>query len=178
MVARQQAPASYADAVDISAPSVANIYTKRLVEYSPSADERPGFGSKPASAQRWSSIRQATWSRITTSSDAAEISVQFSDGRIAEPEIVGVDAETDLALLKVDMGDCRRSARQFAPAAYRRCRPGHRQPLRPDTIGDPGHCQRDRAAESDLDTFENFIQTDAAINAGNSGGALINVAAS
>jgi len=37
------APASYADAVDISAPAVASIYTKRLVEYSSSADERPRF---------------------------------------------------------------------------------------------------------------------------------------
>ena len=34
------APASYADAVDISAPAVASVYTKRLVEYRPSPEER------------------------------------------------------------------------------------------------------------------------------------------
>ncbi len=35
---------------------------------------------------------------------AAEIRVQLADGRIAKPEVTGLDAETDLALLKVDLG--------------------------------------------------------------------------
>ena len=44
------APGSYANAVDISAPSVASIYTKRLVEYSSSADERPRFRIESSAA--------------------------------------------------------------------------------------------------------------------------------
>jgi serine protease DegS len=171
------APASYADAVDISAPSVASIYTKRLVEYSSSADERPRFRIESSAAS--AVVIDSTGYLVTNYHvvDAvAEINVQFNDGRITEPEIVGVDAETDLALLRVDMGDI--------PAI----------PLGSSTqirvgdvvmaIGNPygmgrsvtqGIISATGRAEIDLNTFENYIQTDAAINAGNSGGALVNV---
>jgi serine protease DegS len=106
----------------------------------------------------------------------AEITVQFNDGRIAEPEIVGVDAETDLALLRVDMRDI--AAIQLGSSAQLRVG---------DVvlaIGNPyglsksvtqGIISATGRGEVSLNTFENYIQTDAAINAGNSGGALINV---
>lgn len=171
------APASYADAVDISAPSVASIYTKRLVEYRSSADERPRFRIESSAA---SAVVIDSSGYLVTNyhvvDAVAEINVQFNDGRITEPEIVGVDAETDLALLRVDMGDI--------PAI----------PLGSSTqirvgdvvmaIGNPygmgrsvtqGIISATGRAEIDLNTFENYIQTDAAINAGNSGGALVNV---
>jgi len=102
--------------------------------------------------------------------------VQFNDGRIAEPEVIGVDAETDLALLKVDMGEI--------PAISL----GSSAQLRVGdvvmAIGNPyglsksvtqGIVSATGRGEIELNTFENYIQTDAAINAGNSGGALINV---
>jgi serine protease DegS len=170
------APASYADAVDISAPAVASIYTKRLVEYRSSADERPRFRIE-SSAGSAVVIDPAGYlvTNFHVVDAVAEINVQFNDGRITEPEIVGVDAETDLALLRVDMRDI---------AAIRL---GSSAQLRVGdvvlAIGNPyglsksvtqGIVSATGRGEFDLNTFENYIQTDAAINAGNSGGALIN----
>jgi S1-C subfamily serine protease len=141
-------PASYADAVARSATSVANIYTKRLVQESDALTNRP---------------------------EPTEIRVQFSDGRIAEPEIVGFDAETDLALLKV-------SLEELEPIRIARS-----EDLRIGdvvlAIGNPyglstsvtqGIVSATGRNLYQLVTFANFIQTDAAINAGNSGGALVN----
>ncbi len=171
------APTSYADAVDISAPAVASIYTKRLVEYRSSADERPRFRIESSAA---SAVVIDPAGYLVTNfhviDAVAEINVQFNDGRITEPEIVGVDAETDLALLRVDMGDI--VAMPLGSSAQLRVG---------DVvlaIGNPyglsksvtqGIISATGRGEVDLNTFENYIQTDAAINAGNSGGALINV---
>ena len=171
------APASYADAVDVSAPAVASIYTKRLVEYSSSADERPRFRIESSAA---SAVIIDPDGYLVTNfhvvNAVAEINVQLNDGRIAEPEIVGVDAETDLALLRVDMGDL-----PVIPL-------GSSNQLRVGdvvmAIGNPygmgrsvtqGIVSATGRGDILLNTFENYIQTDAAINAGNSGGALINV---
>ncbi|MEE8094417.1 MAG: trypsin-like peptidase domain-containing protein [Gammaproteobacteria bacterium] len=169
-------PASYADAVDLSAPSVATVYTKRLV-----ADGAAGAGSTRfrvnASFASAVIIDQAGYlvTNYHVVAEAAEIRIQLSDGRIAEPERVGVDAETDLALLKVDLG--------VLPAI----RLGRSAQLRVGdvvlAIGNPygltksvtqGIVSATGRGLLHLTTFENFIQTDAAINAGNSGGALIN----
>jgi S1-C subfamily serine protease len=171
------APASYADAVEISAPAVANVYVKRLVAYSPSADERTRFRVETAFG---SAVVIDPEGYLVTNfhvvAEAAEIRVQLSDGRLAVPQIVGVDAETDLALLKLDLG------------ALPAIRMGNSAQLRVGdvvlSIGNPygltksvsqGVVSATGRGLLDLASFENFIQTDAAINAGNSGGALINV---
>ena len=169
-------PASYANAVDISAPAVANVYTKRLVQASATPDARNRFrlNTNLGSAvvidpegylvTNWHVVR-----------GAAEIRVQMSDGRIANPALVGFDAETDLALLKVDLGTL--------PAIPL----GRSDQLRIGdvvlAIGNPyglsktvthGIVSATGRGLLGLSTFENFIQTDAAINTGNSGGALVN----
>ncbi len=176
-VAGNLAPSSYADAVDISAPAVANVYTKRLVEFSPSPDERSRFRVETSFG---SAVVIDPDGFLVTNyhvvAEAAEIRVQLSDGRIAVPDLVGVDAETDLALLKVDLGTL--------PAILL----GNSGRLRIGdvvlAIGNPygltksvtqGIVSATGRGLLNLTTFENFIQTDAAINAGNSGGALINV---
>ncbi|MCH9695042.1 MAG: trypsin-like peptidase domain-containing protein [Gammaproteobacteria bacterium] len=173
-VARQ--PASFADAVDVSSDAVANIYTKRLVQ-DPAADtERARFRVDTSFAS--AVIIDAEGYLVTNYhvvATAAEIRVQLSDGRITEPVTVGVDAETDLALLKVDLGEL--------PAINL----GSSTDLRIGdvvlAIGNPyglttsvtqGIVSATGRGLLNLVTFENFIQTDAAINAGNSGGALIN----
>jgi serine peptidase DegS len=171
------APASYADAVEFSAPAVANVYTKRLVEYSSAPDERTRFRVESAVG---SAVVIDPEGYLVTNfhvvAEAAEILVHFSDGQMASPEVVGVDAETDLALLKVDLGTL--------PAIQL----GKSRLLRVGdvvlAIGNPygltksvtqGIVSATGRGILDLASFENFIQTDAAINAGNSGGALINV---
>ena len=99
------APATYADAVSISAPAVASVYTKRLVEAIPPPDERTRFRVETSFG---SAVVIDPAGFLVTNypvvAQAAEIRVQLSDGRVAIPDLVGVDAETDLALLKVDLG--------------------------------------------------------------------------
>ncbi|MGB5345292.1 MAG: trypsin-like peptidase domain-containing protein [Woeseia sp.] len=170
------APASYADAVDRSAPSVANVYTRRLVPVSPDASdaERLRLNTSLGSAVVIDSDGYLV-TNYHVIAEAAEIRVQLADGRIADPQVVGFDAETDLALLKVDLG--------VLPAIPL----GRSSQLRIGdvvlAIGNPyglaktvtqGIVSATGRGLLGLMTFENFIQTDAAINEGNSGGALIN----
>lgn len=176
IVASDEGPASYADAVDRSAASVANIYTKRLVQDSDAPNARTRFRVDTSFA---SAVIIDPEGYLVTNYhvifDATEIRIQLSDGRITEPEIIGVDAETDLALLKVNLGTL--------PAV----RLGASSQLRIGdvvlAIGNPyglttsvtqGIVSATGRGQLNLVTFENFIQTDAAINAGNSGGALVN----
>ncbi len=169
-------PASYADAVDIAAPSVANVYTRRLV-----ADGNVAGGSERFRVDTGvgSAVIIDPEGYLVTNFHviglANEIRLQLADGRIASPELIGVDAETDLALLKVDFGTL--------PAIPL----GRSDQLRIGdvvlAIGNPygltktvtqGIVSATGRGVLGLLTFENFIQTDAAINEGNSGGALIN----
>lgn len=169
-------PLSFADAVDLSADSVANIYTKRLVQDSDAPDARTRFRVDTSFA---SAVIIDPEGFLVTNyhviADATEIRVQLGDGRITEPETIGVDAETDLALLRVKLGTL--------PAV----RLGNSSQLRIGdvvlAIGNPyglttsvtqGIVSATGRGLLNLVTFENFIQTDAAINAGNSGGALVN----
>jgi serine peptidase DegS len=169
-------PASYADAVDISAPAVANVYTRRLVSSGPDVDAGDRFllNTSLGSAV----VIDAEGYLVTNFhvvAEAAEIRVQLADGRIADPDVVGYDAETDLALLKVDLGTL-----TAIPL-------GRSNDVRIGdivlAIGNPygltktvtqGIVSATGRGLLGLTTFENFIQTDAAINEGNSGGALVN----
>lgn len=168
-------PASYADAVDISAPAVANIYTRRLV----AASDTPEAGRFQLHTSLGSAVVIDSDGYLVTNyhvvAGAAEIRLQMADGRMANPDVVGVDSETDLAVLKVDLGPL--------PAITL----GRSEQLRIGdvvlAIGNPyglsktvtqGIVSATGRGLLGLLTFENFIQTDAAINEGNSGGALIN----
>lgn len=169
-------PASYADAVDRSAPSVASIYTRRLVaaDSGLDTDERLQLNTSLGSAV----VIDPDGYLVTNFhviAEATEIRLQMADGRIAVPDVVGFDRETDLALLKVDLGTL--------PAIPL----GRSSQLRIGdvvlAIGNPygltktvtqGIVSATGRGSLRLMTFENFIQTDAAINEGNSGGALVN----
>ena len=103
-----------------------------------------------------------------------EIRVQLSDGRIAEPQIVGVDAETDLALLKVDLAAAAISLGNSAELRIGDVVLAIGNPYGLSTSVTQGIVSATGRDLYHLVTFANFIQTDAAINAGNSGGALVN----
>jgi serine protease DegS len=98
-------PASYADAVDISGPAVANVYTRRLTA---AGDGSGSSGRFELNTSLGSAVIIDSEGYLVTNyhvvADAAEIRLQLADGRIANPDVVGVDSETDLALLKVDLG--------------------------------------------------------------------------
>ena len=169
-------PVSYADAVDRSAPAVASVYTRRVVAASLSAEVNSPLRLNTSLGS--AVIIDADGYLVTNYhvvAGATEIRVQLADGRIADPVVVGFDAETDLALLKVDLGP--------VPAIPL----GRSDQLRIGdvvlAIGNPygltktvtqGIVSATGRGLLQLMTFENFIQTDAAINEGNSGGALVN----
>ncbi len=162
--------------------SVVNIYTRKAPPRQLPGWLRPYGGSDEEAAQGQSSLGSgvivATQGFILTNNHvvegADEIAVMLPGGKVAEARVVGTDPETDLAVLRIEV-----------------------KGLQPITFADPASVQigdivlavgdpfgvgqtvtqgivsatgRNRLG---INTFENFIQTDAAINPGNSGGALV-----
>ena len=175
---------SYADAVQRAAPAVVNVYTDRLIteRLAPSLGEL--FGEYlPRYRQRiertlGSGVIVDDKGHIVTNhhviANAESIRVQLADGRIAEAHVVGSDPDTDLAVLSVGL--------KFLPVAPL----GRSDLLRPGdvvlAIGNPlglshtvthGIVSAVSRAQLGIAPVEDFIQTDAPINRGNSGGALV-----
>jgi Do/DeqQ family serine protease len=176
---------SFADSVARAAPAVVNIYTRRVVTERQSTPLSQFFGDyfPPAYRNRvenslGSGVIVDTKGTIVTNhhviAGAQSIQVQLADGRVADATVVGSDPDTDIAILglKIDK----------LPSISL----GRSDTLRVGdivlAIGNPygigqtvtqGIVSATGRGQLGLATFENFIQTDAAINLGNSGGALI-----
>ncbi len=108
---------------------------------------------------------------------ADQIEVALADGRKARAHVIGSDPEMDLAVIKIDLPG------QLPAITF-----GHPETARVGdlvlAIGNPfgvgqtvtmGIISALKRSHLGLNTFESFIQTDAAINPGNSGGALVDV---
>ncbi|SEI72468.1 serine protease DegS [Allopseudospirillum japonicum] len=184
-------PVSYAQAVQEAAPAVVNIYTTKIIEEQvhpilndPFFRQWFGYHSEPRRQQR---LQSSLGSGVIVShegyiltnhhviQDADEIRVALRDGRETFAHIVGVDPDTDLAVLKVDLQRLpviRISASdqiQVGDVVLAIGNPfGVGQTVTQGIISATGR------NSLGINTFEDFIQTDAAINPGNSGGALIN----
>ncbi len=187
--ARREAPVlSYASAVERAAPAVVNIYTARVV----TEQVNPFFGNfgelfgnvLPLYRQRiertlGSGVIVDKQGHIVTNyhviANAASIRVQLADGRIAVPRIVGVDPDTDLAVLQISLP-------HLPVIAF-----GQSNDVRVGdvvlAIGNPlglsqtvtnGIVSATGREDLGISAFDDFIQTDAPINFGNSGGALVN----
>jgi len=165
-------PVSYATAVAASAPAVANIYTARRAERnSLTAGAVVGQGLGSGVVISADGYLVTNWHVIR---DADEVFVQLADGRVAEPTFVGADPDTELALLKIGLTDLpiiklgRSDTLEIGEVVLAI---GNSYGLSQTvTLGIVSAKGRGLG----LATFENFIQTDAAINIGNSGGALVN----
>ncbi|OIR15857.1 periplasmic pH-dependent serine endoprotease DegQ precursor [mine drainage metagenome] len=108
---------------------------------------------------------------------ADQIEVALSDGRTAKGHIVGSDPDTDLAVIKVDIGN-NLPAITFAQSDQAHVGDIVLAVGNPFGVGQTvtmGIVSALKRNHLGLSTFENFIQTDAAINPGNSGGALVDV---
>ena len=176
--------ASYAAAVDRAAPAVVNVYTERLVTERVAPSLGGLFGDfVPRYRQRiertlGSGVIVDDAGHIVTNhhviANADSIRVQLKDGRIAEARIVGRDPDTDLAVLKIDL-------KSLPVAAF-----GRSDQLKVGdvvlAIGNPlglsqtvthGIVSAVSRQQLGVAPLEDFIQTDAPINFGNSGGALV-----
>ncbi len=106
---------------------------------------------------------------------ADQIEVAFTDGRSAKGRIIGTDPETDLAVIKVEAGT-NLPAITFASGEAAHVGDIVLAVGNPFGVGQTvtmGIVSALKRNHLGLNTFENFIQTDAAINPGNSGGALV-----
>jgi serine protease DegS len=184
------APFSYADAVSLSAPSVVTIYTtKTVTEKSHPLLDDPVFGQyfgdqlqrrqrSHSETNLGSGVIIGSEGFILTNQHvidgADEILISLADGRGSQARLIGEDKETDIAILQIPITGLTGIRIAEIPTT----RVGDvvlaiGNPLNVGqtvTMGIVSATGRDRIG---LNTFENFIQTDAAINPGNSGGALI-----
>ena len=183
-----QPAASYAAAVRRAAPAVVNIYTARVVtERVPRNMFEDPFGELgPRYRQRverslGSGVILDSSGRIVTNhhviADADSVRVQLADGRVADARLVGRDPDTDLAVLVIRLPNLpvmplgrsdRLSVGDIVLAIG--------NPIGLSQTVTQGIVSATDRGQLGVATFENFIQTDAPINVGNSGGALINAA--
>ena len=185
----RQGPVSYSEAVAHAAPAVVNIYANRVTMTRPAFPVSDpltrrllGYAVGPIRQRR----DQSLGSGVIFSADgyvltnnhviagADDIQVLLDDGRVAQAQVTGTDAETDLAVLKIaesnlpaidiaedataDVGDVVLAIGNPAGVG------------KTVTMGIVSATGR----QLNVSAYEDFIQTDAAINAGNSGGALVN----
>lgn len=177
----------FSSAAGKAMPSVVNIFTSHEVKVprNPLMDDpffRRFFGEPQSQTRRSISLGSGvivspegyilTNHHVIEAAD--EIEVALSDGRKALAKVVGSDPETDLAVLKVDFHN-------LVPVTF-----GHSKDVKVGdivlAIGNPfgvgetvtmGIVSALGRNHLGINTYENFIQTDAAINPGNSGGALV-----
>ncbi len=107
---------------------------------------------------------------------ATLITVRLSDGRSTEAELLGSDASTDLALLRIDLDDLV----EIAFADIETVRVGDYvvalgNPFGIGQTATSGIVSALGRSGLNNNNYEDFIQTDAAINVGNSGGALVDL---
>lgn len=179
---------SYASAVGSAAPAVVNIYTAKLVSRSsnPLRDQMLNRHFDPTPGQRQrierslgSGVIMTAEGHILTNNhvihEAELIQVLLHDGRSANAVVIGTDPATDLAVLRVDLPDLQPIAIADSDSA----RAGDVVLA----IGNPlgfGHSVTQGIVSAlgryglQLSVYEDYIQTDAIIHLGNSGGALIN----
>ena len=174
-------PGSLAAAVRRAAPAVVSINTSRITRH-PFADDpwfRLFFGQQGSQSQSGlgSGVIMSADGYVLTNNhvvqEADHIEAVLADGRRASARVIGTDPESDLAVLKIDLPDLP----VMTPSDSDRIEVGDRvlaigNPFgvgQTVTSGIVSALGRDQLG---INTFENFIQTDAAINPGNSGGAL------
>ncbi|NMG43523.1 Do family serine endopeptidase [Aromatoleum toluvorans] len=183
-------PNSYADAAKRSMPAVVHIYTAKDVarQRHPLLDDpifRHFFGDRQekAPSQRASGLGSGVIASpdgfILTNNHviegADEIEVALNDGRKFPARLVGRDPETDLAVLRLQ-GNGKLPAITFAQQEVLQVGDVVLAIGNPFGVGQTvtmGIVSALGRSQLGINTFENYIQTDAAINPGNSGGALV-----
>lgn len=165
-------PASFAAAVKLAAPAVVNIQTTQ------GAPQQQGLGS---------GIIIDTQGHILTNyhviESTQEITVKLADGRSDLAKVIGTDQQSDLAVLQINLKDLpvvnlgSSSSLQVGDVVLAIGNPfGLNSTVTQGIISAIGAIQNITNSAPEFSFLaDNLIQTDAAINLGNSGGALIDV---
>ena len=177
--------AGFSQAARVAAPAVVSITASKAPSRAGRSNE-PLFGFPFGLRQPRSNSQLGLGSGVIISADgvlltnnhviegASDIEVMLTDGRQARATLVGTDPETDVAVLRIDlpnlpviaMGDA--GSLQVGDVVLAIGNPFNvGQTVTSGIVSALGRNQLG------INTFENFIQTDAAINPGNSGGALV-----
>ncbi|MBQ0920200.1 Do family serine endopeptidase [Hydrogenophaga aromaticivorans] len=175
---------SFSAAARAASPAVVSINTSKAAEAG-SQNADPWFrfffgeqGKAQPQAGLGSGVIVSPAGYILTNNhvieEADQIEVILNDGRKSAAQVIGTDPETDLAILKVDLKDLPvitlgdSDALAIGDQVLAIGNPfGVGQTVTSGIVSALGRTQLG------INTFENFIQTDAAINPGNSGGALV-----
>ncbi len=184
---------SYSEAVKVAAPAVVNIFTTQKVKQMnhPLLDDpafREFFGNELPDQLKQGPNENSLGSGVIVRKDgyiltnnhvisqADQIVVALHDGRRAVAEVIGTDPDTDLAVIKIALDDLpvlpfKLSGNEVGDVVLAIGNPfGVGQTVTQGIVSATGR------SDLGINTYEDFIQTDAAINPGNSGGALIDVA--
>ncbi|OOG51446.1 trypsin-like peptidase domain-containing protein [Polaromonas sp. C04] len=179
------ATGSFSAAAKKAAPAVVSINTSKAAEKNPNGDD-PWFkfffgdrGDEPQTSLGSGVIVSPSGYILTNNhvvEGADEIEVILNDSRHAQAKVIGTDPDTDLAILKIDLDRLpvivlgNSDALQVGDQVLAIGNPfGVGQTVTGGIVSALGR------NHLGINTFENFIQTDAAINPGNSGGALVDV---
>ena len=166
--------------IDRAIAAIADSVRPSVVHITPPRGAR-GFSFGGASGAGWAYDEQG---HIVTNAHvvrgAERFSVEFSDGRVAAAELVGADPYTDVAVIKVDLPTPlipMRRAQASLPRQGERVFAfgspfGFKFSMSEGIISGLGRAPQ---TASPFGGYTNFIQTDAAVNPGNSGGPLINI---
>lgn len=172
---------SFRNAAELARPSVVNVFTSKKTsrtQFSPNPDGKPDNSSDLTNHLGSGVIVSADGYVLTNQhvvEAADEIQVMLHDGRTLSANIVGSDPETDLAVLKINASHL--PAIIFAPSDRASIGDIALAIGNPFGVGQTvtmGIISALGRSHLGINTFEDFIQTDAAINPGNSGGALVN----
>lgn len=187
----QTAPLGYSDAVVKAVPAVVSIKTIIWADNDTSSDtdegiiqrflskDSPHRPKKPAETSSGSGVIINNKGYILTNyhviANRDALYVRLNDNRTARAKLIGSDPETDLAVLKIEL----KNLPTLNFADIRKLRVGDIVLAigYPFAIGQSvtqGIISATGRTSVSQNTYENFIQTDAAVNPGNSGGALIN----
>ena len=182
------AATSYADAAKRAAPAVVSITASRVAQRLRNDDPmfRFFFGDRARQAPEerqvglGSGVIVSPAGYLLTNNHVVEgaddIEVSLGDGRTARATLIGTDPESDIAVLKIDLDKLPVLA--FGDVDHARVGDVVLAIGNPFNVGQTvtsGIVSALGRNALGINTFENFIQTDAAINPGNSGGALVDV---
>ena len=189
-------PESFADQVERLSPAVVNISTTTIVNGGPNMDMPqvpPGspfedffknFGDNDRK-RRASSLGSGfiiddagiVVTNFHVIENAEEITVTLADETVFNAEVLGQDQKTDIAVLKIDPGDTKLTAVPFGDSDSLRVGDWVLAIGNPFGLGGTVTAGIVSARGRDIGNgpYDDFIQTDASINRGNSGGPLFNV---